>query len=80
MPSTRIVTGEWAHDREMELIEAVQSALVNAIKIPDWDRDIVVDLYDGKPFVSSDFLRDQSPVAGDAAYWDRLYSLEIEPR
>ena len=48
MPSTRIVTGEWAHDREMELIEAVQSALVNAIKIPDWDRDIVVDLYDGK--------------------------------
>ena len=48
MPSTRIVTGEWARDREMELIEAVHSALVNAIKIPDWDRDIVVDLYDGK--------------------------------
>jgi phenylpyruvate tautomerase PptA (4-oxalocrotonate tautomerase family) len=31
----------------MELIEAVQSALVSAIRIPDWDRDIVVDLYDG---------------------------------
>jgi phenylpyruvate tautomerase PptA (4-oxalocrotonate tautomerase family) len=48
MPSTRIVTGEWARDREMELIEAVRSALVIAIKIPDWDRDIVVDLYDGQ--------------------------------
>jgi len=48
MPSTRIVTGEWARGREMELIEAVQSALVSAISIPDWDRDIVVDLYDGK--------------------------------
>jgi phenylpyruvate tautomerase PptA (4-oxalocrotonate tautomerase family) len=48
MPSTRIVTGEWARERARELIEAVQSALMNAIKIPDWDRDIVVDLYDGK--------------------------------
>jgi hypothetical protein len=48
MPSTRIVTGEWARAREMELIEAVQSALLHAIKIPDWDRDIVVDLYDNK--------------------------------
>jgi phenylpyruvate tautomerase PptA (4-oxalocrotonate tautomerase family) len=47
MPSTRIVTGEWARTREMELIAAVQSALVDSIKIPDWDRDIVVDLYDG---------------------------------
>ncbi|CAN5251177.1 hypothetical protein BH10PSE9_BH10PSE9_23660 [soil metagenome] len=42
--------------------------------------DIALDLYDGKPFVRSDFLRDQAPVAGNATYWDRLYSLEIEPR
>jgi phenylpyruvate tautomerase PptA (4-oxalocrotonate tautomerase family) len=48
MPRTRIVTGEWAREHEMELIEAIQSALVSSIKIPDWDRDIVVDLYDGK--------------------------------
>ena len=34
--------------REMELIEAVQSALVSAISIPDWDRDIVADVYDSK--------------------------------
>jgi phenylpyruvate tautomerase PptA (4-oxalocrotonate tautomerase family) len=26
----------------------VQSALLSALKIPDWDRDIVVDLYDGQ--------------------------------
>ena len=48
MPSTRIITGDWARGREMELIEAVQSALLSAIKIPDWDRDIVVELCDGK--------------------------------
>jgi len=30
----------------MELIAAVQSALLSAIKIPEWDRDIVVDIYD----------------------------------
>jgi hypothetical protein len=48
MPSTRIVTGEWARGREMELIDAVQAALTSAIRIPDWDRDVVVDLYDGR--------------------------------
>ena len=32
----------------MDLILAVQSAMLTAIKIPDWDRDIVVDLYDDK--------------------------------
>jgi phosphoglycerate dehydrogenase-like enzyme len=42
--------------------------------------DIGLDLYADKPFVRSDFLRDQAPVPGDATYWDRLYSLEIEPR
>jgi phenylpyruvate tautomerase PptA (4-oxalocrotonate tautomerase family) len=47
MPSTRIVTGEWARGNETALIEAVQSAMVSAIKIPEWDRDIVLDLYDG---------------------------------
>ena len=47
MPSSRIVTGEWARGREMELIEAVPSAMLNTIKIPEWDRDVVVDLYDG---------------------------------
>jgi phenylpyruvate tautomerase PptA (4-oxalocrotonate tautomerase family) len=46
MPSVRIVTGEWARGHELALIEAVQSAMLSAIKIPEWDRDIVVDLYD----------------------------------
>ena len=46
MPSTRIVTGEWARGNETALIEAVQSAMVSAIGIPEWDRDIVLDLYD----------------------------------
>ena len=45
MPSTRIATGEWARGREMELISAVQSALEESIKIPAWDRDILVDIY-----------------------------------
>lgn len=40
------MTGDWARGREMELIEAVQSAFVTAIKTPDWDRDVAVDLYD----------------------------------
>jgi phenylpyruvate tautomerase PptA (4-oxalocrotonate tautomerase family) len=47
MPSTRIASGEWARGREMELIAAVQSAMLSAIKIPEWDRDVVVDIYDG---------------------------------
>jgi hypothetical protein len=46
MPTTRIVTGEWARERELEVIEAVQSAMLSALEIPDWDRDIVIDLYD----------------------------------
>jgi phenylpyruvate tautomerase PptA (4-oxalocrotonate tautomerase family) len=46
MPSVRVVTGEWAAGREAELIEAVHSAMVTAIKIPDWDRDVVIDVYD----------------------------------
>jgi phenylpyruvate tautomerase PptA (4-oxalocrotonate tautomerase family) len=46
MPSTRIACGEWARGREGELIAAVQSAMLSAIKIPEWDRDVVVDVYD----------------------------------
>lgn len=46
MPCVRIATGTWAVGVEMKLIEAVQSALVSAFKIPDWDRDVVLDLYD----------------------------------
>jgi phenylpyruvate tautomerase PptA (4-oxalocrotonate tautomerase family) len=46
MPSTRIVTGSWARGSEGKVIEAVQSALRSALKLPDYDRDIVLDIYD----------------------------------
>ena len=46
MPCVRIATGEWTVGVEMKLIEAVQSALVSSFKIPEWDRDVVLDLYD----------------------------------
>ena len=46
MPCVRIATGSWAQGMEMALIEAVQSALVSAFRIPEWDRDVVLDLYD----------------------------------
>jgi phenylpyruvate tautomerase PptA (4-oxalocrotonate tautomerase family) len=46
MPSVRIATGTWATGSEIKLIEAVQSALVAAFKIPEFDRDVVLDLYD----------------------------------
>ena len=46
MPSTRIVTGSWARGSEGKVIEAVQSALLNALKLPDYDRDVVLDIYD----------------------------------
>lgn len=46
MPCVRIATGTWAAGIEMQLIEAVQTALVSAFKIPEWDRDVVLDLYD----------------------------------
>lgn len=41
--------------------------------------DIALDLYDGVPFVDVDFFRDQAPLPGDPTYWDKLYSLEIQP-
>lgn len=46
MPSTRIVTGAWARGQELKVIEAVQAALVSALKIPEKDRDVVIDTYD----------------------------------
>jgi phenylpyruvate tautomerase PptA (4-oxalocrotonate tautomerase family) len=42
----RIATGTWATGSEMKLIEAAQSALVAAFRIPEADRDVVLDLYD----------------------------------
>jgi hypothetical protein len=32
----------------LQIIEAVQAALLGSLKVPDWDRDIVIDLYDDK--------------------------------
>jgi phenylpyruvate tautomerase PptA (4-oxalocrotonate tautomerase family) len=46
MPSTRIATGMWARGSEGKVIEAVQAALVDALKLPAKDRDVVLDLYD----------------------------------
>lgn len=46
MPSTRIVTGSWARGSEGKVIEAVQSALLNSLKLPEYDRDVVLDIYD----------------------------------
>jgi phenylpyruvate tautomerase PptA (4-oxalocrotonate tautomerase family) len=46
MPSTRIVTGAWARGSEGKVLEAVQSALLGALKLPEHDRDIVLDIYD----------------------------------
>jgi hypothetical protein len=45
MPCVRIATGKWAAGSEMKLIEAVQTALVAAFRIPEGDRDVVLDLY-----------------------------------
>lgn len=45
MPCVRIGTGLWAAGMELKLIDAVQAALVSAFKIPEHDRDVVLDLY-----------------------------------
>jgi phenylpyruvate tautomerase PptA (4-oxalocrotonate tautomerase family) len=45
MPCVRIATGLWAQGQEAALIAAVQSALVSAFRIPEGDRDVVLDLY-----------------------------------
>lgn len=41
--------------------------------------DIALDLYRDVPGIQYDFLRDQSPQPGENEYWDRLYSLEVQP-
>jgi phosphoglycerate dehydrogenase-like enzyme len=41
--------------------------------------DIATDLFESSPWIHVDFLRDQSPQPGQKNYWDRLYSLELEP-
>jgi phenylpyruvate tautomerase PptA (4-oxalocrotonate tautomerase family) len=46
MPSTRITTGAWARGRETAVIEAVQAGLLAGLKVPDWDRDVVIDVCD----------------------------------
>lgn len=44
MPCVRIAIGLWAVGQEAALIVAVQSALVSAFRIPEGDRDVVLDL------------------------------------
>jgi phenylpyruvate tautomerase PptA (4-oxalocrotonate tautomerase family) len=46
MPGTRLTTGTWVRGSEMKVIEAVQTALFSSLKLPDYDRDIVLDVYD----------------------------------
>jgi phenylpyruvate tautomerase PptA (4-oxalocrotonate tautomerase family) len=46
MPCVRIATGMWAQGSELQLMEAVQRALVASFRIPENDRDVVLDLYD----------------------------------
>jgi phosphoglycerate dehydrogenase-like enzyme len=41
--------------------------------------DIALDLYRDEPVIRVEFLRDQSPRPGESDYWDRLYSLEVQP-
>ncbi|WP_027578916.1 tautomerase family protein [Bradyrhizobium sp. Ai1a-2] len=46
MPSTRITTGIWVRGSEAIAIDAVQRALLTSLNIPDYDRDIVLDVYE----------------------------------
>lgn len=41
--------------------------------------DMGLPLLSGKPFIEHRFLMDLAPRAGDAEYWNRLYSMEIMP-
>lgn len=54
MPCVRISTGLWAEGSEMRLIEAVQAALVLAFRVPEDDRDVVLDLYGPQRRIVSD--------------------------
>ncbi len=40
-------TGAWARGKELQLIDAVQASLLESLKIPDWDRDVIVTTFDG---------------------------------
>lgn len=42
--------------------------------------DLQLALYNSEPNIQVDFFRDQGPQPGDKEYWDRLYSMAIEPR
>lgn len=46
MPSTRLTTGTWVRGNEMKIIEAIQAALLSSLKLPDYDRDVVHDVYE----------------------------------
>jgi len=41
--------------------------------------DICLDLLDKAPHIKRGFLLDQKPPPNDSSYWDRLYSMEIQP-
>lgn len=41
--------------------------------------DAGLPLLEGVPFIQYRFLTEQAPVAGDAGYWERFYSLEVTP-
>ncbi|MDE3067331.1 MAG: hypothetical protein KGJ60_07235, partial [Verrucomicrobiota bacterium] len=42
--------------------------------------DMALDLYKIHPSIEYDFFRDQSPKPGEKNYWERLYSLEVQPQ
>jgi len=53
MPSTRIETRRgWIGDRRLEVIEAVQRALVIGLKIPEQDRCITLTEYDADAMIA----------------------------
>jgi phosphoglycerate dehydrogenase-like enzyme len=41
--------------------------------------DIGLSLWEGVPFLRHHFLTDQAPRANDPGYWQRFYSLQVEP-
>lgn len=49
--------------------------LEGKLTVPSLEAELFAD----KPWMQYDFLRDQSPQPGEASYWDRLYSLEVQP-
>lgn len=46
MPSTRITTGSWARGSEMKIVEVVQAALLSSLKLPNYDRDVALDVHE----------------------------------